>query len=147
MASRAPERAGILTIWLAILVIYNAAKGITWLALAGGIHHYAGPQVQARAFANETEEKKAEYSSAISWAMGWTLTYFGVRAAAAVSAACILLWKKLAFWCFCGASAAIFVMNIWGGDTIFEASIDLGGLAALIGLLHLAEPVAWPHLK
>jgi hypothetical protein len=75
------------------------------------------------------------------------LSYTGVHAAAAVSAALMFLWKKLAFWCYCAATVLIFVMNIWWGGDFFEASFDLVGLAILIGLLHMAEPVAWPHLK
>ena len=145
------QRSGILTACLAVLIIYNAAQAIQWGSIALVIL-WVGQQVdqvdteEAANMLEEYDTTKEEVQSAISSGFIWSVTYVLARLASITFLAWIFFWKKIAFWCYCGSVAASLMVNLWGGDTVWEASIDLVGLAILIALFHVVEPIAWPQL-
>ena len=88
-----------------------------------------------------------EVRAAVSNAQLFAAAYASVRIGACVCLVLLFLWKRFAVWCFVACTALVFLVNLWGGTSIWEASLDLIGLAVLIALLFKSKPVAWTQLK
>ena len=79
--------------------------------------------------------------------MAWSVVYAISRVTTALLAVFLSSWKKLALWSYGGSVAIVFLVALWGDASIGSASIDLVGLAILIGLLRFVEPMAWSQFE
>ncbi|MEK6260828.1 MAG: hypothetical protein AABP62_19690 [Planctomycetota bacterium] len=143
------ERSPFLTGGLFILLIWNGFQAAEWsfysliLSLAPRIVDSPSLEEDFRQKGVSFEEVRA----AVSNAQLFAAAYASVRVAACACLVWLFLWKRWAFWCFGACTAPVFLVNLWGDASIWEASLDLVGLAVLIALLLKSKPVAWTQLK
>ena len=143
------HRATVVTVWLVLTILYNGAgalKGVMGFGATLWARHYVVTGATDKAL-EERELTRAQAESAIANTLAWSFSYSVLRGATAGFVVWLLFWKKLAFWCYAGSTCLLFAVNLWGGDSIWEANIDLIGLGVVTGLVHLVEPTAWSQLE
>lgn len=144
-----PERSPFLTTGLIVLLIWNGLEATQYSFYSLVVFCFppivdTPPMEKAFRKRGVTVE---EVRAAISNGQLFAAAYASVRTAACVCIVLLFLWKRWAFWGFVACTALVFLVNLWGDASIWEASLDLVGLAVLIALLLKSKPVAWPQLK
>ena len=140
------QRSPILTAWLTVIVVYNGAQALQWTCIALFMHFYVSPHLQKQTLGNMSEEQVIESRLLARRTVMWSLAYIPTRVIGALFAGLTILHNRMAFWCFCVSTLLVFTVNLTGGSSIWEASIDPIGLAVLIGILRVPDAHLWQQL-
>ncbi|MBC8116145.1 MAG: hypothetical protein H7062_17300 [Candidatus Saccharimonas sp.] len=133
-----------------ILLIWNGFEAVHYSFASLVVFWWVSPIIDSPSMEKAFQKRGVtveEVRAAISNGQLFAVVYASLRVAACACLVMLFLWKRWAFWCFVACTALIFLVNLWGGASIWEASPDLVGLAVLIALLLKSKPVAWPQLK